>query len=60
MNDAVKRQLRLMFRRLRQSSDLHRQDTFRGYIWALSDTDTISMKTRERLMKAMVTCCMRV
>jgi hypothetical protein len=62
MNDAVKAQLRLMFRRLRQSLDPYYEKEsleLEGYLLALEDTNTISERTAERLRKAIDVCCVR-
>jgi hypothetical protein len=60
VNNAVKSELRCMFRELRQNPDLHHQLMFRGYIYALEDTGTISHETMYKLREVMYRCCMKV
>jgi hypothetical protein len=59
MNDAVKSELRYMFRILRQHPEPRQRLIFRGYIYALEDTGVISNRTMRRLRKAMEVCCER-
>jgi hypothetical protein len=51
MNNAVKSELRYMFRKLRQNPDLYYQLILKGYIHALGDTGVIPHKMTCRLLK---------